>query len=160
MGEKLEYPVNVGRNIARNAALTHFVLASDIELYPSPGLSNGFLQMLSRYPELLRSRKNIVYPLHIFEVHKSIAVPSTKSNLQYLLAKGHAQSFHIRLCAACHNGPRLREWINSIDPSNTIKVFHVSKRTAQYNYWEPIYIGTINDPHYDERFTWEGMWIN
>ncbi|KAM8716163.1 hypothetical protein ACLKA7_003104 [Drosophila subpalustris] len=156
--KRLEYPINVGRNVARNAALTHFVLASDIELYPSPGLANGFLQMLSRNPDLLKSRKNIVYPLNIFEVHKKIAVPDTKSKLQYLLAKGHAQSFHIRLCAACHSGPRLQEWINSMNSSNTIKVSHVSKRTAQYNYWEPIYIGTINDPPYDERFTWEGMW--
>ncbi|KAL7741561.1 hypothetical protein ACLKA6_019335 [Drosophila palustris] len=142
----------------RNAALTHFVLASDIELYPSPGLAIGFLQMLSRNPDLLKSRKNIVYPLNIFEVHKTVAVPNTKSKLQYLLAKGHAQSFHIRLCAACHSGPRLQEWINSMNSSNTIQVFHVSKRTAQYNYWEPIYIGTIHDPPYDERFTWEGMW--
>ena len=31
------YPVNVGRNIARETATTHFILASDIELYPNPG---------------------------------------------------------------------------------------------------------------------------
>lgn len=45
---ELTYPVNVGRNLARDAALTHFVLASDIELYPSPGLVYGFFDMLSR----------------------------------------------------------------------------------------------------------------
>ena len=33
----LTYPVNVGRNIARQSAISHFVFASDIELYPSPG---------------------------------------------------------------------------------------------------------------------------
>lgn len=42
----LTYPVNVGRNLARDAALTHFVLASDIELYPSSGLVDGFLDMV------------------------------------------------------------------------------------------------------------------
>ena len=31
----LTYPINVGRNIARESALTHFVFASDIELYPN-----------------------------------------------------------------------------------------------------------------------------
>ena len=33
----LTYPVNVGRNIARQTATSHFVFPSDIELYPSPG---------------------------------------------------------------------------------------------------------------------------
>ena len=34
----LTYPVNVGRNIARESATSHFVFASDVELYPSPGM--------------------------------------------------------------------------------------------------------------------------
>ena len=34
----LTYPVNVGRNIARQTATSHFVFPSDIELYPSPGM--------------------------------------------------------------------------------------------------------------------------
>ena len=35
----LTYPVNVGRNIARQSATSHFVFPSDIELYPSPGMA-------------------------------------------------------------------------------------------------------------------------
>lgn len=46
--KKLLYPVNVGRNIARDAAMTHFILASDIELYPNPGLVHKFLEMIAR----------------------------------------------------------------------------------------------------------------
>lgn len=42
----LTYPVNVARNIARNAALTHFVLASDIDFYPSLDLVDDFFKML------------------------------------------------------------------------------------------------------------------
>ena len=40
--------MNVGRNIARDAAMTHFILASDIELYPNPGLVHKFLEMIAR----------------------------------------------------------------------------------------------------------------
>lgn len=47
----LLYPVNVGRNIARDAATTHFVLASDIELYPSLGLVNSFFEMIKNAEE-------------------------------------------------------------------------------------------------------------
>lgn len=42
----LDYPVNVGRNIAREAANSHFIFPSDIELYPSPGLIPAFLDMI------------------------------------------------------------------------------------------------------------------
>ena len=45
--KKLSFPINLARNIAREAALTHFVFASDIELYPSPNLVDNFLEMIS-----------------------------------------------------------------------------------------------------------------
>lgn len=46
MQKSLPYPVNIGRNLARDAALTHFVLASDIELYPSRNLIEKFFEMI------------------------------------------------------------------------------------------------------------------
>lgn len=54
--KKLLYPVNVGRNIARDSALTHFILASDIELYPNPGLVKKFLEMIARNEQYLRRK--------------------------------------------------------------------------------------------------------
>ena len=47
----LTYPVNVGRNIARQSATSHFVFASDIELYPSPGMRRKLQKKI--YPPLL-----------------------------------------------------------------------------------------------------------
>ena len=43
----LTYPVNVGRNIARQSATSHFVFPSDIELYPSPGMRRKHKKVLS-----------------------------------------------------------------------------------------------------------------
>lgn len=58
---KLLYPVNVGRNIAREAALTHFILASDVELYPSPDVIRKFLEMIARNEgPLLRKNRRYV----------------------------------------------------------------------------------------------------
>ena len=51
--KNLTYPINVGRNIARDAALTHFIFPSDIELYPSPYLVKNFLEMIEKNHEEL-----------------------------------------------------------------------------------------------------------
>ena len=37
-----------------------------------------------------------------------------------------------------------------------MSVFKVAKRHPPYHHWEPIFIGTNNEPFYDERLSWEG----
>jgi len=77
--QQLTYPVNVGRNAARQASKTNFVLVSDIELIPSKGLIEQFANLLHRLTErrnsLLKMRtsttwtgRGFVYVLPVFEV--------------------------------------------------------------------------------------------
>lgn len=155
--KKMLYPVNVGRNIARDTAMTHFILASDIELYPSPGLVHKFLTMISRNEGELRKRtKPRVFPLSIFEVDGSVAVPPRdKTELQSLFQRGKAILFHKKLCPSCHNVPKSKEWM-AANETDDLSVFYVGKRVGPHLHWEPIYIGTHSDPHYDERLSWEG----
>lgn len=79
--KKLLYPVNVGRNIARDTALTHYILASDIELYPSPGIITDFLEMIRRQDPPLLHDKPKVFPLCLFEVESYAVPPTTKEEL-------------------------------------------------------------------------------
>lgn len=79
--KKLVYPVNIGRNVARESALTHYVLASDIELYPSPGLIPAFLDMVRRQDPPLRHSNPKVFPLSIFELQSNMNLPSDKTEL-------------------------------------------------------------------------------
>lgn len=58
---KLFYPVNVGRNAARDAAPTYFIFASDIELYPSPGVIPRFLTMIADEPTKKVWRHTLFY---------------------------------------------------------------------------------------------------
>ncbi|XP_043064722.1 beta-1,4-glucuronyltransferase 1 isoform X2 [Drosophila ficusphila] len=153
--KKLLYPVNVGRNIARDSALTHFILASDIELYPNPGLVKKFLEMIARNEQYLRRKAPRVFPLAIFEVEENSPVPHDKTELQEFLRTGKAIPFHKRVCASCHGVPKSKEWM-SANETDELSVFHIGKRTGYYVHWEPIYIGTHADPHYDERLSWEG----
>lgn len=105
------YPVNVGRNIARDAAMTHFILASDIELYPNPGLAKKFLEMIARNDAPLQRKNPRVFPLSLFEVDTASQVPRDKTELQELLKAGKAIPFHKRVCSSCHGVPKSKEWM-------------------------------------------------
>ncbi|KAH8319070.1 hypothetical protein KR067_006747 [Drosophila pandora] len=158
--KRLDYPVNIGRNLARFASLTHFVLASDIELYPTPGLVPNYLKFYSRKvlgKHGIVSLSRLVHVLRIFEVQANETIPKTKPELQRMFRSGAAVLFHINICADCHRGPLLEEWMNETVKSQDLNVFNVAHRTQPYNTWEPIFIGTVDDPPYDERLSWEGQ---
>jgi hypothetical protein len=80
--KKLLYPVNVGRNIARESAPTYFVFPSDIELYPSPNLPAKFLEMIRKrdQPALYKPNPK-VFVLSIFEVDEKSQPPNNKTHL-------------------------------------------------------------------------------
>jgi hypothetical protein len=153
--KKLLYPVNVGRNVARETAQTHYVLPSDIELYPSPNIIPQFLEMIADNSGPLLSKNPKVFPLHLFEVSANQQVPDSKTKLKEMLANGTAVPFHKKLCPGCHSVPKAKEWQTANETEN-LRVFHVGKRNGKFIHWEPIFIGTHADPLYDERLSWEG----
>lgn len=150
--KKLLYPINVGRNVARDAAATHFILASDIELYPSPGIVKKFLTMIAN--ESGNLPKNRIFPLAIYEVGDK--VPDNKTELVQMLRTGKAIRFHAKICPKCHSVPDNDEW-ESTPEIPEMKIFAETRRLGKYHHWEPIHIGTKDDPYYDERLSWEGM---
>jgi len=161
----LTYPVNVGRNIARESALTHFVLVSDIELYPNPGLIQSFLKMIKNTNQeghiynVFDSNPK-AYVVSIFEIEEEHELPQTKNELINLMDQETLIPFHQRYCKSCHQIPGAEDWRKLSDQGNEIgsesKVSAIGKRTGQYRSWEPIFIGTHSDPLYDERLSWEG----
>lgn len=153
--KKLLYPVNVGRNVAREMATTHYILASDIELYPTPNIIEQFLTMIASNAPPLRSNKPKVFPLNLFEIAANQQVPETKTTLKEMVASGTAVPFHKKLCSGCHSIPMGKEWM-AANETQGLHVFHVGKRMGKFVHWEPIFIGTHAEPLYDERLSWEG----
>nr|XP_022900071.1 beta-1,4-glucuronyltransferase 1-like isoform X2 [Onthophagus taurus] len=151
----LTYPVNVARNIAKESSQTYFVLASDIELYPSLNIIENFLEMINKSQIIFSNKNPMVFPLNLFEVEKDANIPGTKTELLIMLKDKKAINFHQYVCAACHNTPKYSEWIDTKETEG-LNVFHVGKRFGPFAKWEPIYIGTKDDPIYDERLSWEG----
>lgn len=151
----LTYPINVLRNAARLRAQTKYILASDIELYPSTDIIPRFLQLVASNGD---RTSNVVYTLPIFEVEKGLSVPRTKRELQELYRKKQAIFFHRYVCDQCQNFPQRDRWMGLTSPANasTLAVFATTKRRRDRSSWEPIYIGTNAEPLYAEELTWEG----
>lgn len=115
--QKLAYPINVARNAARDAALTHFIIVSDIELYPSRDLSRKFLQMIVRNEPPLNSAKPKVFPLEIFEINKSSPIPWTKIELQNLYKNGKV----IRI----HRIPETKKWMDANETEGLTQFYQI-----------------------------------
>ncbi|XP_053677658.1 beta-1,4-glucuronyltransferase 1-like [Anopheles nili] len=156
MEHNLTYPVNVARNIARSSAQTHFVLASDIELYPNPDFIPMFLRMIAHpfYQYTLHSPS--VYVLPVFEVAEGRDIPVDKAHLLKALEQGEAIKFHEKICSNCHTVPGYAEWLDVVKYDYTMDIQVTSKREGAFSSWEPIYVGTQREPQYEERLSWEG----
>jgi len=154
----LPYPINVLRNVARLSANTKYVLASDIELYPSINIVKMFRKMLDKEKagqlKLVNPTKPHVYILPIFEVEASVNAPETKQQLVQMHKKGTAIFFHKWVCDACQNFVDRDKWMTETISPNELNIFRATKRKKTY--WEPLYIGTNDEPLYDERLSWDG----
>lgn len=62
---------------------------------------------------------------------------------------------HSIACLRCPLIPNKEKWLLDINDKE-MSVFQSVKRQGKQIYWEPFYIGTNDDPLFDERLDWEG----
>ena len=118
----MTYPVNVGRNVARETANSHYIFPSDIELYPSPGLIPAILKMVTSGEEEALKRPNPkVFVSSIFEIKEGHELPETKAELIKLLKSKVVIPFHKMVCSQCHAIPKAQEWLT--DPVSGMYIF-------------------------------------
>ncbi|KAL7642858.1 UNVERIFIED_CONTAM: hypothetical protein RMT77_006146 [Armadillidium vulgare] len=150
----LFYPVNIARNIAISNSATYFNLAADIELVPSVNIIPEFFKML-RKRDVSQTTNKRVFVLPVFEVKSNLSPPESKMGLVSMLQSKNAFLFHQRICYQCHLPPKFEEWKRAkYNPG--LSVFHIGKRHKPHKTWEPFYIGTEEEPVFDERLTSEG----
>lgn len=156
--KQLPYPINVLRNVARLAAPSKYVLASDIELYPSINVVSMFRELLAKERSgqltLVDLKKPHVYVFPIFEVKATVKAPETKAQLVKMLASGDAIPFHKWVCDSCQNFVDRAKWVNETVDPNQLNIFRKTQRRKSF--WEPLYIGTNDEPLYEERLSWDG----
>jgi hypothetical protein len=156
--KNLPYPINVLRNVARLSAPTRHVLASDIELYPSINIVSMFGELWQRQKaaevESVKAGRPQVYVLPIFEVESNSTAPETKPQLSVMLKAGSAIFFHKWVCDSCQSFVNRDKWIQETANASRLNIFRRTQRKRSY--WEPLYIGTNDEPLYEERMSWNG----
>lgn len=126
---KLIYPVNVGRNVARDAAATYFIFSSDIELYPSPKMVPRFLTMIAN-ERGSQVPKHRIFPVAIYEVASDAKVPLNKTELVGMLKTKQAIRFHANICATCHSVPDNDRWESSRESSGNLISYQLPPSTT------------------------------
>lgn len=109
---KLIYPVNVCRNVARQAATTEYILVSDVELIPSEKLASNFLDMIERkFRNTHFKFPSKVFVLPVFEINTYIDIPRRKGQIRQLVNEERAVYFHRHVCSHCQRFPGLEQWL-------------------------------------------------
>ncbi|KAF2893222.1 hypothetical protein ILUMI_12941, partial [Ignelater luminosus] len=154
IGANISYPINVARNVARENAQTYFLLASDIELYPSQNIIDLFMNMILRKTYLFENKSPMIFALPVFQVLANQSAPTDKTILREMIKSRTAFSFHANICKRCHAIPQLNRWLN-IEVNDELDIFTTVKREGKLVRWEAVYIGTNEDPFFDEQLDWE-----
>ncbi|XP_060806400.1 beta-1,4-glucuronyltransferase 1-like [Amyelois transitella] len=154
------YPINVGRNVARNASLTNYFIVSDIEMVPSEGLATKFLRMVNKLMGRKKRKEGCIFSktifvVPLFEVGRGEPIPRDKDTLSSLVAAKRASYFHAKTCSHCQRFPGLQTWLSRPSPVG-IEPMMIAHREYPYHRWEPLYIGTQKEPWYNEILVWEG----
>lgn len=104
----LTYFRNLARNVAQDAAITHFILPIDIDLLPSERLVPKFLRMIA-FDErpIIRNR---VYAIPAFNVTGGKKPPTNKRRLIEMLYEKSADELQDDLCKKCNIVPQLNRW--------------------------------------------------
>ncbi|XP_025158248.1 beta-1,4-glucuronyltransferase 1 isoform X2 [Harpegnathos saltator] len=147
----MTYPINVARNVARTTANTSRVLVSDIELLPSARLASGFMEMVRQRPPKI----GVIFVVPVFEIESNEQPPATKLELLAACHAGLAVYFHRFLCPHCQRFPGLTRWMIRPDPGK-VRPLIITRREYPHHRWEPVFIGTREDPLYTEEMSWEG----
>lgn len=131
---RLPYPINACRNVARNAATTHYILTSDVELIPSEYLATSFLNlMLRQYSNEGFLHPSRVFVVPVFEVDVFENVPRNKQQLLKLVKDEKAVYFHRHVCSHCQKFPGLEKWLQTKDDEVKVIYFQINLLAVRYS---------------------------
>ena len=154
--EKMKYPQNHLRNVAKQGCQTNFTFVPDIDMIPIPNLDLELEQFLGTVE--VQSCSNCAYVVPTYEIHENVTdMPKDKDELVELFHDGLARSFHIAFFSPNQMSSQLPKWIRMPKQERLGVAYEIEKFRMFY---EPMYVSRSNTPLFDERFIGFGMTRN
>jgi len=142
----IDYPNNLLRNIAIDAAMSDYIFVVDVDMIPSSGLFHQFREFTVKWP----SDRKVAYVVPVFEMQVKSEMPLDRNELLQMWDHGIIQPFYRKLCWKCQRYTDYDMWHN-------LKLKHAAEINIAYvveyhDPWEPYYIVDQKAPKYDIKF--------
>nr|XP_054759006.1 beta-1,4-glucuronyltransferase 1-like [Lytechinus pictus] len=148
------YPNNLLRNVGRSNILTEYHLVLDIDMLPSVGLREKFLNFVKGSSSLWLDEDMVhqmvfVLPAFEMDIEAVSKVPRDKMELLNYLEEDRVRQFYVKACSYCQNHTDYVKWTSLQSVTGKLSVAY----TVEWKpLWEPFYISRSDIPIYDERF--------
>lgn len=116
----IEYPHNLMRNVARQGALTEFVLCIDLGILPSANIRRNFVKFAAKNglfatnqtatSNILQKARKSVYVLPIYELRSDIEPFQHKSQLLQAVENKNARALMQETCWFCQKPTDYEKW--------------------------------------------------
>lgn len=168
------YPHNLVRNVAKQGALTEFVLSIDLGLIPSPHLRKSFVKFAAKnslfnsnqtvHSNILQRSKRSVYVIPAYELRSELEPFKSKSQLISAIENKNSRPFMSETCWFCQKPTDYERWQNLPDNTNSMSINQVSTNydldvaySVPYSKtWEPFFIAKRDSPYYNEKYIMYG----
>ncbi|XP_068240702.1 beta-1,4-glucuronyltransferase 1 isoform X2 [Palaemon carinicauda] len=157
--ERMPYPQNVVRNVARKNCGTEWVFLADVDIVPIPGLSDGLATFLATKPATQCKKCAFVVPT--YEVDERSPLPYNRSSLLRLAEQGRARPFHQKVFVHNQHATNFSRWeAREHDFPGEVAVSISHPVTNFEFFYEPFYVARDDVPPHDERFLGYGFTRN
>jgi len=141
-----DYPNNLLRNVAIDAAISDYVFVVDIDMIPSSGLFNQFHDFIGKQ---LADRK-LAFIVPVFEMKLESKMPADRDALLQMWDHGIIEPFYSKVCWKCQSYTDYNRWRNLT--LKYVKQINIAYVVEWHDPWEPFYIVDQKAPKYDEKF--------
>jgi len=142
----VDYPNNLLRNVAIDAAISDFIFVVDIDMIPSFGMFSQFREFIGKQP----ADRKIAYVVPVFEMLLKSEMPVNRGALLQLWDQGIIQPFYRKVCWKCQRYTDYDTWHNLT--LKHMEQINVAYMVQWHDPWEPFFIVNQNAPKYDETF--------
>ncbi|XP_076043297.1 beta-1,4-glucuronyltransferase 1 isoform X2 [Oratosquilla oratoria] len=157
--EKMAYPQNMLRNVARSNCHTDFVFLVDVDIVPIPGLSTKLSNFLDS--EQARKCRKCAFVVPTYEVDERAHLPHNRSELLRLTSKGLARPFHQKVFVHNQHATNFSRWEAREKEFPLEQEVTISHPVTNFEFfYEPFYVARDDVPQHDERFVGYGFTRN